>query len=210
MAVWLVGLSFMVVLLPPVTHFLADSTVTDEPGDVSHEALVALAGDGLAYVTFGGGEPLPVGDDERLAFTPEIISHLDDVRLVLRTVLVLTTVLTLVLVAMFLILRRRGMGSREAAPVLIAAGVAPLTCVFVLGLVGVVSFDTLFTAVHQLLFADGTWTFSYDSLLIRTYPLAFWMGMGIVWAVTIIFVSVLALTIGLNLRARRCIPKDAP
>lgn len=59
-----------------------------------------------------------------------------------------------------------------------------LALLAVLGLWGVVDFNGLFAAFHSLFFVDGTWTFSYDSLLISMYPLDFWMGMGGVWLAT--------------------------
>jgi integral membrane protein (TIGR01906 family) len=198
----LVGLSFMVVLLPPVTHLLAERTVNDLFDGPTHEQLVALADEGRAYVTFGAGE-LPVGSDERVAFTPEVISHLDDVRLVLRAAIFVTLALMLAVVALFVVLRRRGLTAEGFAPVCIAAGACPLAAVAVLGLIGLVNFDALFTALHSLFFAEGSWTFAADSLLIRTYPLAFWMGMGIIWALSLVFFSVLTLTIGVKLRTRR-------
>ena len=59
-----------------------------------------------------------------------------------------------------------------------------LALLAVLGVWGMVDFNGLFAAFHSLFFVDGTWTFSYDSLLISMYPLDFWMGMGGVWLAT--------------------------
>jgi integral membrane protein (TIGR01906 family) len=190
----------MIVLLSPVTHALADRTVNDQLGGFTHEELVALADSGLAYVTLGGGDPLPIGEDEYEAFTPEVIAHLDDVRTVLRAAMLLTVALTLAVAAMLIVLIRRGMGARALAPVLAVAGLAPLVCVLLLAIISMVSFDAVFATMHQLFFSEGTWTFAWDSLLIRIYPLTFWMGMGIVWAVALVFFSVLSLAIGLKLR----------
>jgi integral membrane protein (TIGR01906 family) len=199
LAIWLIGISFSVVLLPPVTHALADATVDDQLGGFTHQELVHVADEGLIYVLIGGGE-LPVGADERTAITPDALSHLDDVRIVLQSALLVTLILTLIVILVIIILRKRGMKAKDFAPVLVTAGVAPLACVVVLGVIGIVSFDVLFTGMHQIFFADGTWTFSYNSLLIRAYPIAFWMGMGIVWAVALVIVCVLTLVVGLKLR----------
>jgi hypothetical protein len=54
--------------------------------------------------------------------------------------------------------------------------------------------------MQENFFADGTWTFAADSLLICTYPEAYWLGMAIAWAVTLVFLSVLVSTIGFLLR----------
>jgi integral membrane protein (TIGR01906 family) len=38
----------------------------------------------------------------------------------------------------------------------------------------VASFSTFFTQFHEVLFADGTWTFLWSDSLIRLFPLKFW------------------------------------
>ena len=50
------------------------------------------------------------------------------------------------------------------------------------GLAGTLDFDALFTAFHGLFFAEGTWTFASDSLLIQTFPEQFWATAAGVWA----------------------------
>src|SRR3989338_5239926 len=40
------------------------------------------------------------------------------------------------------------------------------------------AFDLAFTLFHNLFFPQGNWTFPSDSLLIRTFPLGFFMGMS--------------------------------
>ena len=45
-----------------------------------------------------------------------------------------------------------------------------------------VDFDTFFAAFHGLFFRSGTWTFPYDSMLIRLFPERFWIASGVAWA----------------------------
>lgn len=59
----------------------------------------------------------------------------------------------------------------------------------------VFNFDALFTSMHKLLFADGTWTFSYDSLLICMYPENFWIGMGLVACTIPITISIILIIV---------------
>lgn len=40
-------------------------------------------------------------------------------------------------------------------------------------------FESIFNGLHVLLFEDGTWRFSSDSLLIRAYPIDFWRQAGL-------------------------------
>ena len=62
------------------------------------------------------------------------------------------------------------------------------------------SFNDLFSTLHGLFFSEGSWTFPYDSLLITMYPLNFWIGMGVVWLVTTLVLSLLCVFIGAKLR----------
>ena len=63
-----------------------------------------------------------------------------------------------------------------------------------------VDFNGFFAAFHSLFFAAGTWTFSWDSLLICMYPPNFWIGMGVVWFVVTMVLSILGIVIGRHLR----------
>ncbi|MCI2242066.1 DUF1461 domain-containing protein [Adlercreutzia sp. JBNU-10] len=83
-----------------------------------------------------------------------------------------------------------------AAPALVIAAFA------VLGLWGALDFNGLFGAFHAVLFPQGNWTFSWDSLLISMYPLAFWMGMAGTWLIATGCVAILSLVAGRRLARR--------
>lgn len=71
--------------------------------------------------------------------------------------------------------------SRRKAParrVLAGAGVSVLAVFALLAAWVAIDFDGFFAQFHSLFFAAGTWTFSWDSLLICMYPPEFWVGMG--------------------------------
>ena len=61
---------------------------------------------------------------------------------------------------------------------------AAVSAVFVLlaAAAAVLDFSAFFTAFHGLFFEAGTWTFPYDSLLIRLFPESFWVAAGVGWA----------------------------
>lgn len=147
-------------------------------------------------------------DDATLAAAPDVytldaeaLSHLDDVYrvvVVARAVLIGVAVLA-VAACVFVALRA---GARKLGGVLVAAGAGVLVVFALLAAWVLVDFNGFFAAFHSLFFADGTWTFSYESLLITMYPPAFWMGMGGVWLATTAGLSILALVIGIILRRR--------
>jgi integral membrane protein (TIGR01906 family) len=215
-------LSFMLVLTPPVTHFVADGSVdggADVGGgagggggsvgapDFEHDYLVAIADAVRDYSMGNDAAALPIGADDKTAMTADILSHLRDVRAVFITseiAFVLVSVL-LAAVLLFWVRRSRRFGEfdrRRLATPLILAGIIPMLLALLLVLVGTLSFSVLFTAMHSLFFAAGTWTFAADSLLIRALPQAFWIGCAIFWAVSLLTLCLASLTAGLILRRK--------
>ena len=198
-AFFLLGLSFRVLLLPIFTNQIAETTVNDGLSDLSHSTLVQVANDGRAFVAGDLGAELPVGSDQRLSFPPDVVSHMDDVRYVIHIALIITLVLAALLAASLVYVWRRH-GRRLAASGLFFGGIAAVAVVLVLVVIGIASFDWLFTMMHRLLFAEGTWTFAVDSLLICAYPLQFWIGMAVAWALILVFLSAFISTVGFRLR----------
>jgi integral membrane protein (TIGR01906 family) len=142
---------------------------------------------------------MPEGNDERTAFTPDAVSHMKDVRYVIEGVQILTLVLVVLLVAVS-VLAARARGLLSVASGLFFGGIGAVAGTLVLVIAGALNFDALFTAMHEVFFADGTWTFAADSLLICAYPEAYWLGMAITWAVVLVLLSILVSTVGFFLR----------
>ncbi len=143
----------------------------------------------------------PAGYTEDYTLDENSISHLDDVYEVIEQTkpwLIGAAVLAAALIAFLLLTGKRS----SAGEALLMGGTVVLVGFLVLGIMAVVNFDGFFAVFHSLFFADGTWTFSYESLLITMYPTAFWMGMGVVWLATTCLLSILAIVIGCILRRR--------
>ena len=198
-AISIFGLSFRVLLLPPITKVVADNTVNSNLSELTHAELVKVAEMGRAYVAGDKGATMPEGDDETTAFPPDVVSHMNDVRNVIHASLVFTIVIVVLLLATLIFTGIKA-GKRTIANGVIGGGVTAVTLALLLTVIGFVSFDTLFTRMHELFFADGSWTFAEDSLLICTYPLAFWIGMALVWAFVLAVVCFIVSIIGFALR----------
>ena len=119
---------------------------------------------------------------ERYVLTPDAVSHLDDVFGVVQAATAF-----------------RG-GKRLLGRVLAGAGVSVLAVFALLAVWVAIDFDGFFAQFHSLFFAAGTWTFSWDSLLICMYPPEFWVGMGAIWLVVTVACCVVCITIGRLLR----------
>ena len=130
---------------------------------------------------------------------PEAIEHLDDVFGVLATAepVVLGAFIAAVLTAVGVGCAN---GRRTFGTVLLCAGLGTIAVFAILGIWAAIDFEGLFAVFHSLLFAQGSWVFSADSLLITMYPEPFWVGMGAIWLATTIAVSAVSAIAGFALR----------
>ena len=130
---------------------------------------------------------------------PEAIEHLDDVFGVLATAepVVLGAFIAAVLTAVGV---GCASGRRTFGTVLLCAGLGTIAVFAILGIWAAIDFEGLFAVFHSLFFAQGSWVFSADSLLITMYPEPFWIGMGAIWLATTIAVSAVSAIAGFALR----------
>jgi len=190
----LIGGSLMVVLLPQFTAFWSSRLSDIESSAVSPDELHQTAVDGLRYVA-GGQDNMPRGDDPRTAFPEDVISHMRDVRSVFTVARIITLVASVAAACLSAALLRHRQKTR-LGNLLSLSGIITLALVSVMVIFGWVNFDALFTSMHEILFADGTWTFSHDSLLITAYPFDFWVAMAATWAAILIFLCLAMIVLG--------------
>lgn len=96
------------------------------------------------------------------AFSEKEKTHLEDVRKVIHSLILVLMALTLV----FILLLNRTADKRT---VFFYGGIITI----VMPLLFFLPFDLLFTQMHNILFAKGSWVFPADALLVRLYPLEF-------------------------------------
>ena len=137
--------------------------------------------------------------DEAYVLTPDAISHLDDVYFVVQAVR-----WPLLLIAVFAIAAVAHVGVRcgkkPLGGALIAAGAGLLVALALVGAWAAIDFNGFFAVFHSLFFAAGTWTFSWNSLLITMYPLPFWMALAALWLGVAALLSIASVVTGLRLR----------
>lgn len=138
------------------------------------------------------GEPL---------FLESEVGHMADVKGVLGVSFFVGLVLFVLaaLACVYLARRYRG-GVRRA---LFSGAVVTLVGIAVLGVLAIIAWQTFFTQVHALFFADGTWTFRVDDTLIRLFPEQFWTDSAIAVAVLVLVATILTLVLTWPTRARR-------
>lgn len=138
---------------------------------------------------------------ERYTLTDDALDHLDDVHRVLvgaRWALAATAAACIAAAAHVY----ARCGRKEFGTVLRNAAIATIAVFAALAAWVAVDFSGFFAAFHSLFFADGTWTFSWDSLLICMYPPEFWLGMGAVWLAVTVAACAVCFIMGKLMRKR--------
>lgn len=209
-------LTFQVLLAPPLTRLYADRFVNDAASPATHEQLVDAACATLAYCTGDDDAPIPYGTDDSVAYTPEVMGHLDDVRGFFSGMGVAAFLAALVLVVSVLLLalltRRRGAQAafrRMLSRVLLVAPCLVLAVIAAAGIFALVDFNALFNLLHSFFFSSGSWLFPYDSLLICALPEDFWAMMGLTWLLMVVAASAVLILASVILRRRSSVRGDA-
>ena len=132
----------------------------------------------------------------------DAVTHLDDVRSVIgkgKLAIILSAVVAL-FSAIIVYLTR---GRRRIGLLLIGSATFVVAAFVAAGLWAAIDFNGFFAFFHSLFFADGTWTFNADSLLIQMYPPDFWIGMGIAWLSSSTLACAACLIVGFLLKGRK-------
>lgn len=163
-----------------------DATANYAAGELSGEQVAAL-------------ETAFDAASERYVLTPDAVRHLDDVFGVVQAAKWWLLAAVVAACVGCTATAFRG-GKRLLGRVLAGAGVSVLAVFALLAVWVAIDFDGFFAQFHSMFFAAGTWTFSWDSLLICMYPPEFWVGMGAIWLVVTVACCVVCITIGRLLR----------
>lgn len=140
----------------------------------------------LAYVRGATAlETLQTPLEGGMTYTQDELAHLSDVRTLLVPVLWALFPLS---VLTFIFLLRGFFGSKAYVLSRVLKTAAWSLSIFLLLtlVIGMFSFDFLFTQFHHLLFPQGNWMFPLDSLLIQTFPLQFWSNAAIMVLIGIV------------------------
>lgn len=189
-----VGLALLPLETPAFTQILSSRFSRADEAGLTPSQAADVAEQVRAFVISGEGA-LPSTLEGRPAFDAAMVSHLADVRDVIASAHVLIVTLALGAIALGIVLWRSGRAGLLGAA-MTRAGVLLIGMVVLLGTIALIDFDGFFTAFHQLFFAEGTWTFPYDSLLIRLFPEGFWASAAVFWGVAIVAVGALAWLLG--------------
>jgi integral membrane protein (TIGR01906 family) len=180
LAVFLLGASVVPLTIPAFTRIVASKTSLAAEAGISQSRILEVAEQVRHFVVDTDAPMLPASVDGRAGFDAAAVSHLVDVRNVLAAARIASGLLALVLAAglAYEVSRKR---VDRIADALVAGAICSFSLVILCVLAATMNFEAFFSAFHGLFFSAGTWTFSYDSLLIQTFPEPFWVTAGAVW-----------------------------
>lgn len=191
-AAFAIGLALVPLTLPAATRLASGAFSDAEQAGLPRQQMMQLAEGVRGYVTgaLPAEKTLPENVGGRPGFDTAAVSHLTDVRKVLRGAAIATGLLAgIVTVWIAIQLGRRRVG--DIAKALSDAAKIDLGLVVILSAWAVFDFEGFFSAFHGMFFSAGTWTFPYDSLLIELFPEGFWIAAGISWGVLVMGIGAL-------------------
>lgn len=198
-AVVIVGVSVAILLMPWFTAVMVPASGAYELSGLSPAQTLSVAEQVRSFVTHAGGT-LPAEIDGRPAFDAAAVAHLRDV----RDVVIAARWITLAALVGLCVLIAHAVAhnaQRALARGFIEAGYVLLAVLTLTAVAGALDFDAFFAAFHSLFFSAGTWMFPADALIIRIFPVKFWIGAAVLLGVLVALGCAGFIVVGRRLRA---------
>lgn len=183
------GLSLWVLTTPAYVNALVRAVDSADSTGLGEKTTLEAAESVRRFVVDPTAPDLPATLAGQPAFDAAAVSHLADVRNVIVPTRWLTLALLVLLPAWGVLRWRSTDGLQRLSAAARAASAALLSAAVLAVLVGLLDFDALFAWFHSLFFAEGTWVFPYEALLIRVFPLPFWIVAGATWAALVLIAA---------------------
>lgn len=175
----LLALTLCLFLLPPVVHLLLDLADAAESLNVAAPIAHSLSDALVRDLLVGGAFDVPLGGEPLLSASER--SHLGDVGVIFRILIIAGAASLAVLTALFVRTRRWFYQALHDGALLLGTGAALIGGAFAL------AFDATFTFAHELLFPAGNWTFNpATDRLVQLYPMNFWLLAAISFCVVLV------------------------
>lgn len=199
-AVALIGLALLPLTAAPAVRALAAAVHAERDTGLGREPTLRLAEQVRRFVTDPDAPSLPARIDGRDGFDEQAVSHLVDVRRVLRPARAATLALSAALLLWGLLRARTPSGRRTVGAAVRGAGALACGALGLVACAGVFDFDRLFAQFHGLFFEPGTWVFPPDALLIQVFPLRFWVSAAVAWGAGVLLLAAGAIVAGSRIR----------
>ncbi len=131
-------------------------------------------------------------------YTAVELSHLEDVQKVMS----MTDNLFYVSLVLSLLLLIYGFKRKLLSKMLLYGGISIVAVIGLILILTIISFNSSFTAFHEIFFPQGNWQFPSDSLLIQTFPLEFFIKIAFTIFIQALVWGSLFIVVGYHLRKR--------
>lgn len=203
MAFALVGLTLQPLLAPPSVRALVIAVDAQSLAGIGRDATLEAAESVRRFVVDPGAPGLPAAIGGKPAFDESAISHLIDVRDIIIAARWATLALVMASALWIAVRAWTPRGRRVLEHALAASAGILLVGAGLVALVGMADFGALFTWFHGLFFEPGTWVFPSDALLIRVFPLPFWVFAGALWGSLVLLCATVLYILSRRLRFTR-------
>ncbi|TDB38011.1 MAG: DUF1461 domain-containing protein [Actinobacteria bacterium] len=200
------GLSVAILLMPWFTYVAVPPSGAMELTGLSESDVREVAEQVRYFVTHADAPSLPATIQDGPGFDEATVAHLVDVRNVIITARWITLLATILLGVVAAEALSRG-ELKGVSGGLRTAGWTAAGLVVLMGIIGMTDFDGFFSAFHGVFFTAGTWTFPYDAMIIRVFPLRFWAVAASSWAVAALLLSAMLVLAGV---VGRRVSRDLP
>jgi integral membrane protein (TIGR01906 family) len=189
----LLALTLGLFLLPPIVHLLLDLANAADSLNVAAPVAHSLSDALVRDLLVGGAFDVPLSGEPLLSASER--SHLVDVGVLFRILMIAGAISLAVLTTLFIRKRRWFYQALHDGALLLGTGAALVGGAFAL------AFDATFTFAHELLFPAGNWTFNpATDRLVQLYPMNFWLLAAISFCVVLVGAAALGLSLA---RGRR-------
>jgi integral membrane protein (TIGR01906 family) len=189
----LLALTLGLFLLPPIVHLLLDLANAADSLNVAAPVAHSLSDALVRDLLVGGAFDVPLSGEPLLSASER--SHLVDVGVLFRILMIAGAISLAVLTTLFIRKRRWFYQALHDGALLLGTGAALVGGAFAL------AFDATFTFAHELLFPAGNWTFNpATDRLVQLYPMNFWLLAAISFSVVLVGAAALGLSLA---RGRR-------
>lgn len=107
-------------------------------------------------------------------FTKREISHLYDVRSLLKKLFLIQKYTFALLLILFVLVKRKSV-FHELSKTFFYTGMLIAAVIIFLSIFVLITFDIFFTAFHTIFFKSGTWVFTSEEMLPQLFPEKFWL-----------------------------------
>lgn len=184
----LLALTLGLFLLPPIVHLLLDLANAAENLNVAAPVAHSLSDALVRDLLVGGAFDVPLSGEPLLSASER--SHLVDVGVLFRSLMIAGAISLAVLTTLFIRKRRWFYQALHDGALLLGMGAALVGGAFAL------AFDATFTFAHELLFPAGNWTFNpATDRLVQLYPMNFWLLAAISFCVVLVGAAALGFSL---------------